>query len=427
MSMCGEGAGLDGGRSVRQASDGKLRRLLWVSHHSVFCGPLNNALRLSKLTLALGWEIVTAIPNEGGGAAERLREAGVQVFEIPLHRIRKRLDPRLHVAFAAHFASDIQVLRSLIREQRIDAVMTEGYYNPHAALAARREGVSSIWQIAGTEVWLPLRPLVARAISRVSDVMMFTGDVLKRMYVPRESFGVPTFSFYPPVDTEVFAPSGERRTATRRLLGIDEKAPVVGAVLNIRPAKGVEFFVEAAARIHRKRPDCYFLVVGATLPAHAEYAARIADQVAHSGIPRAQFIFAGARADIHNYYPAMDVKLLTSRADGVPTTCLEALASGVPVVAFDVGAVPEIIDHGENGFVIGSRDTGAAADAVLSLLNDRERLLRFSESARRRAVERFDARICAAVYVRAFNAGVERSRRNTIVGRIPDGEGSYSS
>src|SRR5262249_25144565 len=150
---------------------------------------------------------------------------------------------------------------------------------------------------------------------------------------------------YPSVDTEQFCPSEEKRNETRARLGILDKIPVVGTVSNLNPQKGVEYFVRAATRIHGARPDVRFLLIGAQLPSHPEYYRKCMSELEQSGIPSKQFIMTGPRPDTHNYYPAMDIKLISSRYEGVAVTALEAMSAGLPVVSTNVGGMADVVSR----------------------------------------------------------------------------------
>jgi glycosyltransferase involved in cell wall biosynthesis len=379
-----------------------------VSHYAVFGGPHNVAMRVNAALAPRGWQVIVLMPDDLGNAAERLRAGGVSVFQIPLHRARKRFDPRLHAAYLKHLPGEIGSIQRFLREQRVEAVMMGGYLNPHEAIAARREGVPIVWQVANVHSYPFVRPLLIRMVEHFADSIMFTGERLRRLYLGSRRAAVQVFPFYPPVDTDLFCPSQPRRAEVRARLNIPSGAPVVGTVGNLNAQKGMEYWVRAAAMIYRRHRDTHFVIVGATLPGHEDYAALVDREVRNSGIPSSQFIFTGSQSDTYSYYAAMDVMLVASRYEGIATTALEALSSGLPVVATDVGGMAEAVRNDETGFVVPPRDPQALAGAVITLIGDSVLRRSMSEQARRDAVERFDVRVCGEAHRQAFKAAIAR-------------------
>src|SRR4051794_29039206 len=101
-------------------------RVLNVIHYPVFGGQHNEVLRSAALMADRGWESVTLMPDEPGSGAWRLRSAGVDVIEAPLHRLRASRDPRLHFGFVLKFLPETQHIRHLIRALGIDLVRVIG-------------------------------------------------------------------------------------------------------------------------------------------------------------------------------------------------------------------------------------------------------------------------------------------------------------
>lgn len=382
--------------------------LLMVIHYPIFGGPHNEALRLNAERLRRGWSTLVLLPDEPGNAAARLRAGGVDVLQMPLHRLRMSPDPRLQLGFGVGFAADIDRIRRLIRERQIDLVLVGGLVNPQAALAARLERTPVVWQILDSRAPAALRLVLMPVVSRLADAILFDGEGLIALHAGKRRLGVPAFVYYPPVDTQSFQPSPSQRRQTRQALGIPEDAPVVGMVANLNPQKGIEYFIRAAAAIYRSQPQSWFVVVGARYATHQAYTARLAAEARASGIPQERLIFTGEQPDVQHYYPAMDVKLITSvpRSEGTTTTAMEAMACGVPVVATGVGAVSEVVEDGVTGFVVPPLDSAAIARATLRLLEDRGLRTRMGQEARRRAVERYDASVCADTQIRAFDTAM---------------------
>ena len=238
----------------------------------------------------------------------------------------------------------------------------------------------------------------------LADATMYTGEATVRFYGGRRPGGPPVVVYYPPVDTERFVPSPELRAATRAELGVPAHAPLVGMVANVAPEKGVEHFVAAAALVLQSEPAAHFVLVGHSLPNHAEHEGRIEAELRRTGLPRERLIRTGYRTDLERIYPALDVKLVTSRSEGVSTAALEAMGCGVPVVATDVGGLAEVVEEGVTGAVVPPGDPRALAHATLLLLRDPERRAALARGARERAVRRWGVEACADAHERAFEA-----------------------
>jgi glycosyltransferase involved in cell wall biosynthesis len=397
-------------------------RFLHVIHYPVFGGPHNEVLRLGSPLAERGWVPIVLLPDEPGNAAERLRAGGIDVVQAPLHRVRAGFRLRAHVTLLTSFAPEVARIRKLIADRGIELVVVGGLVNPHAALAARLEGVPLVWQILDTRPPLVVRRSFMPIVLGLADVVMFNGRALSRAHLGRRLLNVPYATYGPPVDTVAFVPSPERRERTRRELGIPATAPLVGTVANLNPQKGLEYFIRAAAMIHEQRPDVHFVVVGASYDTHRRYVGKLRRELAETSIPNKQFIFAGSRNDVENFYAAMDLKVVTSvpRSEGTTTTVLEAMACGLPVVATDVGAVPEAVIDGKTGFVVRPNDPLPVARSALRILTDARLHQDMSAAARSVAVEQFDVSVCVEKYVRIFRTAVRR--RALMNGRRTSGD-----
>ncbi len=142
---------------------------------------------------------------------------------------------------------------------------------------------------------------------------------------------------------------------------------VVGIVAKLSPVKGHEYFLRAAAGIAKARDDVAFLVVGDG--PRRETLTQMAKEL---GIEDA-VVFAGARDDVPSLLKLMDVFVLSSLSEGSPNAVLEAMAAGLPVVATDVGGLPDMVIDGESGILVAPGDSEALGSAISELLGDPER------------------------------------------------------
>ncbi|MBN1937427.1 MAG: N-acetyl-alpha-D-glucosaminyl L-malate synthase BshA, partial [Anaerolineae bacterium] len=100
--------------------------------------------------------------------------------------------------------------------------------------------------------------------------------------------------------------------------------------------------------------------------------------------------FVGVVDQVAPYLQAADLFLLPSETESFGLVALEAMASGVPVVASDVGGIPEVVKHGETGYLAPLGDVDKMADYAIKLLSDCTVQKRFAETARQHAIQNFD-------------------------------------
>jgi hypothetical protein len=186
------------------------------------------------------------------------------------------------------------------------------------------------------------------------------------------------------VDPLRFRPDSSRRRATRARFGVPEEALLLGAVGNLVPMKGIEYFIQAAALIHGRHPKSWFLISGSASLDHPDYPALLRAEVRRSGVPPERFIWTEGPPD--DIYPALDLMLITSlpRSEGTTTTALESMACETPVVATAVGSIPEIVMDGSTGKIVPPADAEAIASAALALAEDPDSVRRLGSEGRGR-------------------------------------------
>lgn len=272
------------------------------------------------------------------------------------------------------------------------------YAIPHATSAwiAKEmlggKGLHVITTLHGTDITLvgqdpSFRPITEFSLAR-SDGITAVSEYLRRETV--EHFGVPADAIrvIPNfVDLELYR---RDRTPCRRdaLAAPDEK--IVIHISNFRPVKRVEDVVRTFARISRDVPARLLLVGDGPDRGRAEAAAR------EEGV-EARVTFLGKQESVADILACADLLLLPSETEAFGLAALEAMACGVPVVASDVGGLPELVSHGETGFLAPVGGIEEMAAYGTEILRDVERWRRMSAAARA-AAERYDANRIVPVY-----------------------------
>lgn len=203
------------------------------------------------------------------------------------------------------------------------------------------------------------------------------------------------------IDPDQFRPAADK-TALRTRLGLPDLR-FIGCFGRIRHQKGTDVFVDAVIRLLPSRPDAGAIVLGRALAQHRGFLAELKRKVVAAGLQdRIVFPEEVPPSQTPDWYAALDLFVAPQRWEGFGVTPLEAMASGVPVVATSVGAFPELVVPDATGAIIPPGDVEAMAREVGRLLDDPMRLAQFGVNARRHVTENFsltaEAEAINAVY-----------------------------
>jgi glycosyltransferase involved in cell wall biosynthesis len=186
-------------------------------------------------------------------------------------------------------------------------------------------------------------------------------------------------------------------------LGIPSDSPVVGIVGRLVKEKGYREFFRMAQSLADAGERPTFLVVGDSLPSDRDqFGPRFRKAVAKSRLAP-QFVFAGFTDRVDRYLRAMDIFVLPSYREGMPRSVLEAMATGLPVVASRIRGCREAVVPGETGFLVPPGDADALSRAVLELLRNPRQGREMGRAGLRRAQELYDDRIMCARIAAAFS------------------------
>ncbi len=207
---------------------------------------------------------------------------------------------------------------------------------------------------------------------------------------------------YNGVDHKKFQPRGERRPAVlpTRFLP-DGPGVVIGTVGRLAPVKDQQQILQAVSLIVSRDPlwrESLRVVLVGDGPLMQELAA-LSERL---GLTELVWM-PGDRDDIPALLQAMDIFILPSLAEGISNTILEAMSAGLPVIATDTGGNPELISHGETGFLVPVGSAALLADALQQLLVSPELRAGIGNSALKQVRERFDWSITVENYLKIYD------------------------
>jgi glycosyltransferase involved in cell wall biosynthesis len=345
--------------------------VLQVLGNAIVGGMETSVQRLAERLPAHGVRVTAVAPFESA-VTERLRAGGVEVTLVPLPE-----DP---------LWSSLQLLGTLVRAQAID-VLHAHLHNAHltAGIVGRLTGKPVLATVHGRSV--TLADLEAQRLTGTHLAV-----VCKHSYFHALGLGVDAARLHlipNGVDLQAFAPRA-RDGALRREWNVPANAPLAAFVGRLSPEKAPDVFLRALPLVRERVPQAHFVVVG-------DGPMRAALESARRHLALDHVHFAGARGDMPAVYAEVDVVACTSHSEAMPLAVLEAMASGVPVVATRVGGVPDLVDVGRTGLLVEPGDGVEFGEALASLLADADRRAAMSAAARHRAVAHFalDAGVAA--------------------------------
>jgi glycosyltransferase involved in cell wall biosynthesis len=196
----------------------------------------------------------------------------------------------------------------------------------------------------------------------------------QRVFIPN---GVNIARFLPP--------NAEQKRAQRTTLGLPEDGLIVVFTGRLAAEKRLHHAVKAWPAVRAVCPDALLLIVGAG-PEEASLKA-----LAGEGVR-----FAGSTNDVAPFLKAADIFLLPSAREGLSNAMLEAMATGLPVLATQVGGATDLITHGESGWLIPPDDPAALQTAFLTLIGDTELCSRLGAAGRERILRDYQLETTAA-------------------------------
>jgi glycosyltransferase involved in cell wall biosynthesis len=297
----------------------------------------------------------------------------------------------------ARGASALFELKSLVKKTRADVVFCNGTTANFAGGAlARMAGIPVLWHAFYPSVARPIRGVHARlaAGANVRRILCVSRRVARQFAHVAGKVRV----VHDAIDTSEFAPESAG-SVLRRELGISDDVLVFGSQGRILPHKGYLEMVRAARFVVDRLPvtarhRVRFVVLGDTPDDRRKnHLEECRAEVVRLGL-EGFFSFLGYRPDVKAYANDFSVAVVPSVYDDpLPRAVLEAMSLAKPVVAFDVGGIPEMVVNEETGLLVHGRkfDAAALAEALLRYARNPTLAQKHGEAGRLRAQREFDS------------------------------------
>jgi glycosyltransferase involved in cell wall biosynthesis len=344
---------------------------------------------------------VTVLAPHARGVPDRWEEQGVEVVTFryapesyEVLGYGRSLEADEKVKGGAALAAPLYALglhravRRQLRARKFDLVHAH-WIVPNGVIAAWSVDVPLAIGLHGSDVFLAekVRPAAAWALRRSR---LLTGcspelvDRVRALGFPEERSRVIPYG----VDVAAFSPDPARRRIWREKLGIPESAPLVLSVGRMATKKGFHVLMEVLPELLASNPEVHVVLAGGgdLLPRFQEEALRSSGWGGRLHLPGPVL-----RDTLPDLYRAADLFVLPAvhdskgNVDGLPNVILEAMASGLPVVASGISGIPLAVEEGETGLLVPEKDPKALAAALRRLLSAPGLAREMGERGRRKA------------------------------------------
>lgn len=308
--------------------------------------------------------------------------------------------------------STLRRLLRLMKRERYDIVHVHGavagvlariaaWKNKVPIVVAELHGFSN----RDPNSWLDrmLYRTIEKAIDRVTDVYVAVSENVKRQWVGRGVVAEPKVrTILHGLDLREFPDRGVVVVAAG-----PRRRPVVGTVCLLEQRKGLEYLVEAMPAIIRRVPDVRFAIVGEG-PLKPWMQRRAAELHVSGHIE-----FLGWRSDVPELMWTFDVFALPSLREAFGLVFIEAMAARRPIVASSADGIPEVVADGRTGLLVPPGNAAALADAISTLLTDRDTATRMANAGRERVEALFTLDRMGREYDDLYATLMERCRDRT--------------
>lgn len=189
-----------------------------------------------------------------------------------------------------------------------------------------------------------------------------------------------------PIDTTAYSPGNKEDAREKMRLPHDTKIVLFAAAKASDPRKGMEYLIRASEMIASERDDLLFLIAG-----------RQSEEIAQRLPLPSQSLGYVAPDRMKEVYNAADLYVTPSLLENLPNTIMEAMACGTPCVGFNTGGIPEMIDHGENGYVAEYQDAADLARGIKKVLFE-DNWKQLATAAREKVLSKYSEETIANSY-----------------------------
>jgi glycosyltransferase involved in cell wall biosynthesis len=350
--------------------NGELKRILFIITQSEMGGAQRFLFNL-LVRINSRYEVMVATGSDGNNELND-KLAGLDIKTVEITNLRRNIEP----------IKDLKAfleIKKLIQSYRPDTLFLlstkAGFIGSLSALYSKEKYLKVIYRIGGwtfndpwpswkKKLWVILEKFSARwkdviIVNNKHDLDQANGLGIRPKQLVLIHNGIDPYrlEFLPRDDARLSLFEKASKLSGR----IFQTNIIIGTLANLYPTKGIKVLIETA-EYFKSNENVVFMVIG-----DGPERKNLEELIKQKGLEKKIFLM-GQMKDGFKLLPAFDIFVLPSVKEGFPFSILEAMAAKLPVIATHVGAVPEIIDNGKNGFIVEPCNPAALAGKIKELI-----------------------------------------------------------
>jgi len=308
-----------------------------------------------------------------------LNNNGITTYHIKLNRLcKKNPFPYLKTVYSIY---------KLIKKEKISLVHTSGAFPTQYCLPAAR--IAKIPCISHIHSTVYSKVEIRKSFVPHADCIIAVSEAVKKMLIKCGCSGSKTKTIYCGIiEDDKMNRFFCGKEDLHRKYNIPDHYKIIGQISQLIPRKGLEYFIQMAKKVRNIYPNVKFMIVGDAPDGYEDYDNKIKLMVKEFGLEK-DVIFTGFQREVDKFISALDISVLSSSIEGLPFIVVESLFFEKPVVATNVGGIPEVVINNQTGLLVPPKDADSLASAVMYLLNNPQRAKKLGENGRELVLSKF--------------------------------------
>jgi glycosyltransferase involved in cell wall biosynthesis len=356
-------------------------KILYIDTHYIYAGGQNHLIRLIDGLDKTKYFPMVLCAIENKKFIQELEQRNIKFFPIKTKNLITENKILKAILQTPNFLYLVFKTISIVKKEKIDILQANLFYSAlFSLIAAKLCKKPFLWTLHTLDEVFKYKIFI-KFLSEFSDSTITICNNYTEI-AKKEGINVSKFqTIYDGIKAkEIISNIGELRINNQLI-----KKPIVAMIGRIdTEQKRQQDFIEAAEIVLKEIPEVYFLIVGGTSNPYEEKQKKELESLIKKKRISHRVLLTGFISNLEEILASIDIFVLPSVKEGVPAAILEAMVAKKPVIASNVGGIPEVVIDGETGFLVEPKNPKVIAEKIIFLLKNPEKAKEMGESGYQR-------------------------------------------